>query len=163
MNQSFVKIKKLNIAKIDDIWSVGEAKIKVLFSGTDEKDLNSSSIVLKLTYGKVNFLFTGDATSLVEESLLHKDIGADVLKVAHHGSPYSTTNSFFDKVKPKYAIISVGKDNSYGHPGQSLLRKFKKNGVEVHRTDKEGTVIVTTDGKKINIHTLETNVDGGQI
>ena len=152
---------QLNVPKIGSRFSLGDAKIEVIYTGTDTVDLNSSSIVLKLTYGNVSVLFTGDATESVEKALLSKNVKVDVLKVAHHGSPYSTTNNFLKAVNPKYAVISVGKGNSYGHPGASTLRKLKNENVEIHRTDKEGTVIMVSDGKNIRFESKETNVDGG--
>lgn len=152
---------KFNVPKIGETWSLGKAKIEVMFTGKNEKDLNSSSIVLKLTYGDIKFLFTGDATNLVEKELVKKDIRADVLKIAHHGSPYSTTATFLDKCHPRYAVISVGTGNHYGHPGQSLLSRLKKHDIEIYRTDELGTIIATTDGKSVKFSSLSTNVNGG--
>ena len=135
----------------------------VLYTGTDESDLNNTSIVTKLHYGDTSFLFTGDATEAVEKEILSSniDINVDVLKLAHHGSPYSTTDNFLKAVSPQYAVISVGKDNNYGHPGSSTLRKLKKQNVVIHRTDNEGTVILVSNGKKIEFSSERTNVDGG--
>ncbi len=155
------KNMKLNIPKVGDIWILGDAKIEVLYTGTNQKDLNGASIVLKLTYGNVKFLFTGDATASIEKEILKKDVSADVLKVAHHGSPYSTTDSFLDACSPRYAVISVGNNNNYGHPGTSTIQKFERKQIEVHRTDKEGTVVATTDGNDIHFSSFDTNVNGG--
>ena len=153
----------LNIPKIGSVWKFGDASIEVIFTGNDVNDLNSASIVLKLVYGDVKFLFTGDATEAVEKEILSSniDINVDVLKLAHHGSPYSTTDNFLKAVSPQYAVISVGKDNNYGHPGSSTLRKLKKQNVVIHRTDNEGTVILVSNGKKIEFSSERTNVDGG--
>ncbi len=149
------------VPTIGETFSLGEANIEVIYTGTDTTDLNNTSIVLKLTFGNTSFLFTGDATSTTEKQILNKDINADVLKVGHHGSKYSTTDEFLNKVNPKYAIISVGKNNSYGHPNQSTLDKFKQKNIQIFRTDELGTILVTSDGETITIDSIETNTNGG--
>ena len=143
---------------IDSEFLLGDALFKVLYTGTDKRDLNNTSIVLRMTYKDVSFMFTGDATNTTEKKILAKDLQSDVLKVGHHGSQYSTSDEFLDKVKPKYAIISVGTGNVYDHPKDITLNKLK--GIEVHRTDKEGTIRVISDGKNIDIETFKTNTNG---
>lgn len=139
--------------KIDEEFNICEGTLKVLYVGTNASDLNSTSIILKLMYGNNSFLFTGDATSDVEKEILNKDIKADVLKVAHHGSKYSTTLGFLKAVSPKYAVISVGKDNSYGHPGSNILKRLDSLGVKTYRTDEVGTIIMESDGNDILVKT----------
>ena len=143
---------------IDSEFVLGDALFKVLYTGTDKRDLNNTSIVLRMTYKDVSFMFTGDATNTTEKKILAKDLQSDVLKVGHHGSQYSTSDEFLDKVNPKYAIISVGTGNVYDHPKDITLNKLK--GIEVHRTDKEGTIRVISDGKNIDIETFRTNTNG---
>ena len=143
---------------IDSEFRLGDALFKVLYTGTDKRDLNNTSIVLRMTYKDVSFMFTGDATNTTEKKILAKDLQSDVLKVGHHGSQYSTSDEFLDKVNPKYAIISVGTGNVYDHPKDITLNKLK--GIEVHRTDKEGTIRVISDGKNIDIETFRTNTNG---
>lgn len=143
---------------IDSEFVLGDALFKVLYTGTDKRDLNNTSIVLRMTYKDVSFMFTGDATNTTEKKILAKDLQSDVLKVGHHGSQYSTSDEFLDKVNPKYAIISVGTGNVYDHPKDITLNKLK--GIEVHRTDKEGTIRVISDGKNIDIETFKTNTNG---
>lgn len=143
---------------IDSEFLLGDALFKVLYTGTDKRDLNNISIVLRMTYKDVSFMFTGDATNVTEKKILAKDLQSDVLKVGHHGSQYSTSDEFLDKVNPKYAIISVGTGNVYDHPKDITLNKLK--GIEVHRTDKEGTIRVISDGKNIDIETFKTNTNG---
>ena len=143
---------------IDSEFVLGDALFKVLYKGTDKRDLNNTSIVLRMTYKDVSFMFTGDATNVTEKKILAKDLQSDVLKVGHHGSQYSTSDEFLDKVNPKYAIISVGTGNVYDHPKDITLNKLK--GIEVHRTDKEGTIRVISDGKNIDIETFKTNTNG---
>lgn len=149
------------VPKIGETFTLGEATIEVIYTGNNKQNLNNTSIVLKLTFDTTSFLFTGDATSEVEKEILNKNIKADVLKVGHHGSKYSTTQEFLNKVNPKYAIISVGKNNSYDHPNEITLTKLKNKNIEIHRTDKEGTIIITSNGTNLTITNEQTNTNGG--
>lgn len=151
----------LKVPKIGETFTLGEATIEVIYTGNNKQNLNNTSIVLKLTFDTTSFLFTGDATSEVEKEILNKNIKADVLKVGHHGSKYSTTQEFLNKVNPKYAIISVGKNNSYDHPNEITLTKLKNKNIEIHRTDKEGTIIITSNGTNLTITNEQTNTNGG--
>lgn len=146
--------------KIGNNFNLGDAKIKVIYVGDEGSDLNDTSIVLKLTYGDNSFLFTGDATSNVEKQIIDKDISADLLKVGHHGSQYSTTASFLKKVNPTYAVIQVGENNTYGHPKEVILNRLEKNNIKVFRTDLNGTIIAKSDGKNITFTTTETDTNG---
>lgn len=118
----------------------------------DYSNLNNYSIVLKITYGDVSFLYTGDAE---EDNLeeITSDIEADVLKVGHHGSDTSTSKDFLEKVQPKYAVISVGEGNSYGHPAASTIELLQEYTNNIYRTDLNGTVVISTDGVNINVET----------
>lgn len=111
-------------------------------SSENIKDSNAGSVVARLNFGENNFLFTGDLPSEQEQELLgnNADIKADVLKVAHHGSKYSSSSEFLDKVNPREAIISVGKNNSYGHPAQEALDRIMKNKIKILRTDELGDI-----------------------
>ena len=151
---------KITIPKIDEEFNLEDLNFKVLYTGSDESDLNNTSIVLKLKYGNTSYLFTGDATSKTEKYLLDKDIKSDVLKVGHHGSSYSTTDEFLDKVNPSYAIIEVGENNSYSHPSDSTIKKLNNKNIKIYRTDIDGTIKLTSDGEKINIETIKTDIDG---
>lgn len=115
-------------------------------------DLNNYSAVLRLTYKDNSFLFMGDAQKLSEEQILNKgfNVSCDVLKVGHHGSSTSTSEVFLSKASPKIAIISCGKNNVYGHPHSETLEKLKSKKITVYRTDKDGTVIISSDGKNIS-------------
>ncbi len=151
---------KITIPKIDEEIKLNNMNFKVIYTGTDESDLNNTSIVLKLEYGKTSYLFTGDATDKTEEKILNKDIESNVLKVGHHGSSYSSTESFINKVNPQYAIIQVGTNNKYDHPTKTALDKLKEKNIKVYRTDLNGTIKLTSDGKNINFETIDTNIDG---
>ena len=101
------------------------------------QDLNDYSAVIKLTYGGISFLFTGDAGRVSEREMVSQgyDLRADLLKVGHHGSNTSTTGNFLRAVAPKYAVISVGVNNVYGHPGKYTVDRLVQAGVKVYRTD----------------------------
>ena len=124
-------------------------------NGQNYPDLNSFSIVIKMTYGGSSFLFTGDAETDSEKEMLSKgyDLKADVLKVGHHGSTSSTSLEFLKAVSPKYAVIFVGKDNTYGHPHPATLDKLNAAGIKIYRTDLNGTITFTVSGTNISIST----------
>ena len=114
-------------------------------------DLNNASAVLRLSFGEIDFLFTGDAEAESERVMLQSGnpIDAEILKVGHHGSATSSSAEFLAAVQPEYAIISCGADNSYGHPAQQTLENLAAMGAKVFRTDIEGTITVSTDGSSI--------------
>ena len=145
----------------DENLTFSDTVFKVLHVGKDKRDLNDTSIVLKLTYKNTSYLFMGDATSSVEKDILDKDIKSDVLKVGHHGSQYSSTISFLKKVSPKYAIIEVGKNNSYNHPKEVTLKKLEDLGTKIYRTDEDGTIMLTSDGENMSFETVKTDTNGG--
>ncbi len=126
--------------------------------GNYGSNLNNWSAVVKLNFGQNSFLFMGDAESQVENNL--SDVKADVLKVGHHGSSSSSGLSFLKKVVPKYAIISVGAKNSYGHPAEETINNLTAIGCEIYRTDLSGTIIITSNGADISIN---KNPDSGSI
>ena len=146
---------------INEDFKLGNATVRFIYTGTDNNDLNDASIILKLTYGNNSFLFAGDATKKIEKQILNNNIKADVLKVSHHGSSYSNSNDFLDKVNPKYGIISVGEDNSYNHPHNEVINNLNKRNISIYRTDMDGTIILTSDGENITIDSAKTNTNGG--
>ncbi len=154
--------KNLNITipEIDSTFKLGEADLSVIYTGTDEKDLNNSSIVLKMIFGDYSYLFTGDAETKVEELILNKNIDIDVLKVGHHGSNTSSSESFLNKVTPSYAVISVGKDNSYNHPSSDTINRLRKYTDKIYMTSELGTILLTSNGKNIEITNFKTNTNG---
>ncbi|MBU4347229.1 MBL fold metallo-hydrolase [Patescibacteria group bacterium] len=114
-------------------------------------NLNNSSLVIKLIYGRTGFLLTGDIETEVERELVKSgaDLSADVLKVSHHGSDASNSQEFLEKVKAKIAVIQVGKDNDFGHPSLRVIKRLEKTGARVFRTDLDGTVKIISDGENI--------------
>lgn len=156
------KNKAFDTPSIGKEFKLQDLDFKVLYVGNDKTDLNNTSIVLKMTYKDTTYLFMGDATEKVEKILIDDgvDLKSDVLKVGHHGSQYSTTSNFLKKVSPSYAVIQVGKDNTYDHPKQITLDKLQKLNVMTYRNDIDGTIILTSDGNNINFKTMKTNTNG---
>lgn len=145
---------KINAIKADDnSIDLGENTTVSVFSPIDNKydNLNNYSPIIKIKYKNTSFLFTGDAEKEVEGEILKADsnISADVIKLGHHGSTSSTSEAFLKKVNPSVAVISVGKDNSYGHPHSETLSLIKKYDIKLYRTDTDGSIIITSDGKNI--------------
>src|SRR5258707_1606387 len=112
-------------------------------------ETNANSIVLRLDYGEFSMLFMGDAEAQTEERLLGKDLNlkANVIKIAHHGSKYATTENFVKRAQPEAAIISDGAWNRYGHPAQVVLDRLKAANAKLYRTDLQGEVTITSKGK----------------
>lgn len=133
-------------------FTLGEGKFKFYNQKSVSKDVNDRSLVMLYTFGNHKFLFTGDAGVEVEKALHLKEIGdIDVLKVGHHGSKTSSSKAFIDSIKPEYSIICVGKDNKYGHPNKETLDTLKNT--KIYRTDLNGNIILTSDGKTITVKT----------
>lgn len=129
---------------------------EILHAGTVKKDANEASNVIKVCYGNYSWLFTGDLTASEEAKMLQAstDVKTTVLKVAHHGSKTSTTEDFLTKSRPVWAVISVGADNSFGHPHTEVLKRLQAHGVRILRTDQQGAVVFRSDGKTISWETF---------
>ncbi len=132
-----------------------EARQLLFFAPIDmslaETNVNNSSIILRIVYGKTSFLFTGDAEIEEELSLLKAgtDIQSTVLKVGHHGSYTSSSEEFLAAIDPDYAVISVGMGSEYGHPHDAALERISKFCPVIYRTDLNGEVICYSDGLKL--------------
>jgi len=135
-----------------DSFREGDARVEIMHPGREWvgqlsalDDINDVSLVARLTYGKISLLMTGDIERAVEEDLVHAygtDLNADILKVAHHGSASSSTVSFLSAVNPSVAVVSVGRDNRFGHPDPSVMEMMGEKGIEVFRTDLCGAVVL---------------------
>lgn len=146
----------LYISKGDE-FKLGQVGFKCLYppANTMVADKNDSSTVLNVTYGDFSVLLTGDISSLPEVDIMNSLLPKyTLLKVAHHGSKYSTTEEFLTKVKPLYSVISVGENNMYGHPSREVLDRLSDADTTVLRTDYSGGISVKVDksGKKMKIH-----------
>ena len=149
----------LETPSIDQTFDLGDLHFTILWVG-DSEDYNENSIVLKLNFLNTSYLFMADATGDVERQILEKDLSCDVIKIGHHGSKYSSVAPFLETVQPKYAVISVGKDNEYHYPHQVVLDKLEYLQVEVYRTDIYHTIHLTSNGENITFDFIETDLNG---
>ncbi len=163
--QSFKKYlgaqgRSITVPKAGDSFMLGGAKVSVLGPVRSAADANNNSIILRVTYGKTSFLFAGDAEGEEETDLVESGtaLASTVLKVAHHGSKYSTGYRFLRETSPAYAVISVGKDNPYGHPTEEVLSRLRDAGVRTYRTDLQGHIVCVSDGKTVSF-TPQKNKD----
>ncbi len=121
--------------------------------GQEFEDSNETSIVSRLVFGEKSFLFTGDIRKSEEKALLEQraNLDSDILKVSHHGSKTSNSKEFVEKVSPEIAVISLGKENSYGHPHQEVLDILEDYGIKILRTDQNGDIKIISDGENYQI------------
>lgn len=144
---------KITLPKAGDLYDLGASNFTILAPNKDSySNLNDYSVGIRLEHGKNSFVLTGDAEVESENEMVSNglNIKADVLKLGHHGSDTSTNQAFLDKVDPKYAVITLGLDNSYGHPHESVLKRLEEKNIEIYRTDLHGTIIATGDGETIS-------------
>ena len=140
----------IEIKEVGTIYDLGDATMKVIGPINEPGDKpNNYSTVLKVSLGKMDLIFTGDAEKEVEEDIIAsgEDIDAEILKVGHHGSNTSSTEEFLDLVDPDYALIPNG--NKYGHPIKSTMEKLEERNIEVYRTDENGTVICVVTSNNV--------------
>ena len=159
---SAVKQKKIPFARLQagDTVELGEgislkilAPEKTFIKGSDS-DVNNSSIVAKLTYGTFSMLLTGDAEAESEALMLKRfgsELKSQVLKSPHHGSSSSSTAAFLKAVGPQEVVISVGANNDYHHPHPSVMKRYQNAKMKIYRTDQDGTITITSDGKTYQI------------
>jgi competence protein ComEC len=173
-SESYLQLKKILSEKKIHTQSLHEAsplqlingvEISVLnplvWNGTQRKvqnlrDLNHTSLVLKFRFKNVSLLLAGDIGKEAEERILRKDypLRSDILKIPHHGSSSSSTPLFLERVKPTYAVLSVGERNIGRLPHPEVLKRYLQLGSKILRTDKHGAITVTTDGEKIEVSTF---------
>lgn len=147
--------KTVQIPKIGDTWQLGDASVTLLGPVKRYEDNNDNSLVLRIEYGETSFLLTGDMGREAESDLIDSGakLSATVLKVGHHGSNSSTGYVFLREVTPQYGVICVGADNTYGHPHEEALSRLRDAEVTLFRTDLEGTVTCTSDGRTVSFTT----------
>lgn len=155
-----IGVKHRKIRRGDTI-ELGGAVIKVLHPPGHwkprESQINDFSLMLRLSYGEIDFLLTGDAEKAAERAVLKAglEVESEFLKVGHHGSFTSTSAPFLDAVAPIYAVISCGRKNRFDHPHVVTLDKLTKGrNIKLYRTDEQGTIVVRTDGSRVEIKTL---------
>lgn len=157
-----IKSKNLKITVASGEMSVldeGNLKFSILAPLADSYEgTNNHSVVNKLSYGNSDVLFTGDIEALVENELVKQgyNLKADVLKVPHHGSSSSSSDIFLDAVEPKYGVIQLGADNSYGHPHRETVQRYKDRNIETLRTDQHGDIVLKADGESLQFYSSAT-------
>ncbi|MEG2597626.1 MAG: MBL fold metallo-hydrolase [Oscillospiraceae bacterium] len=146
---------KITKAKAGDQFDFGGGTLSILGPIKDYDDLNNTSVVAKFAYGDLSFLFTGDMESKAEKDLLKAktDVSATVLKVGHHGSRSSSGQAFINAVGASCYTIEVGNENKYNHPHTETKKRLAKTGKPVYRTDLNGDIVITTDGKSYQVYT----------
>lgn len=142
---------KMQYPEVGTKYAFGDAEITILAPAEIGNDSNANSVVIKLSYGESDFIFTGDADYGSEREMVASGIKLDceVLSLAHHGSSSGNSSLFLEKTTPEVAVISCGKGNSYGHPHVEVVEILEAMEIEVFRSDVQGTVIAYTDGKTI--------------
>lgn len=147
-----ISSKNLSIStpNVGDKFMVGNAECEVMLAGTgtkeEQENLNLSSIVIRVTYKEQSYLFMGDSETQNESSRSWEQ--TNVLKVGHHGSDTSSSKNFLNQVLPQISVISVGKDNSYGHPHNEVIDRLEKIGTLIYRTDEKKNILLESDGIK---------------
>lgn len=161
--ENFVKyVERRNteiiVPTVKDTFSLGSAEVQIVGVNASS-DTNDTSIILRITYGKTSFLFTGDAERAAENAVINsgQNIESTVLKVGHHGSDTSTSYLFLREIMPEYAVISVGRDNEYEHPTEEVLSRLRDANVKVYRTDLQGTIVCTSNGKDVKFEVYKNS------
>ncbi|WP_301107370.1 MBL fold metallo-hydrolase [Sporosarcina sp.] len=141
-----------------DVFDVGPMVIEVFNPDEINGNVHEGSISLKLTYGDISFLFTGDAEAQTEQKMINSgyDLKADFLQLGHHGSKTSTSIPFLEAVNPKVAIISAGKDSQYGHPHEEVVSRIAEKGIELYETSVHGSIVVLTNGSSFTVGAVKS-------
>jgi len=146
---------KVIIAKAGQKIKSGGVYLEIVYpfdnlNGRKVESANNFSVVSRLVFGKTSFLFLGDIYQSAEKEIAEKNgnLDSDVLKISHHGSKYSSNEDFIKEVSPEIGVISVGKDNNYGHPNQETLETLEKYGINILRTDLEGDIKIISNGEE---------------
>lgn len=144
--------KTILVPKAGDSFNLGSATVQIVGPIAKSDNENNNSIVLRIVYGKTSFLFTGDAEREEEHDILSSgyNLESTVLKVGHHGSDTSTSYPWLREIHPEYAVISVGDNNSYGHPTENTLSRLRDAEVKVYRTDMQGDIVCVSDGLSVS-------------
>lgn len=152
--------RTITVPEQGETFYLGCAKVVIMYPEPGVAKSDNTSIALRIEYGDTSFFFTGDCENEDEPAITSSgfELKSDVLKVAHHGSKYATGAALLDAVKPSYAVISVGGDNTYGHPTEDVLTRLHSDSVTLYRTDIQGDVHCVSDGTTITFD-VERNAD----
>ena len=142
--------------KQGDIVESGDIIFECISPNQHYSNVNDNSMVMKMYYKDISFLFTGDMTKELEKELIYsgENLEADVLKVGHHGSKYSTSKEFIKAVNPEIGLISVGLNNTYGHPSKEVIELFNEMQIPIYSTADSGAVTIKTYGENLRIKTM---------
>lgn len=145
MNELNTGKYEVHYAQEGDIFKLEDAVMQVLAAETEVSNTNNYSIVLKVSFGQMDMIMTGDAETQIEEKILESgvDIDAEILKAGHHGSDTSNSEEFVDAISPDYVLISAGLGNKYEHPIKEIMERFEERNIEVYRTDESGSIVIT--------------------
>ena len=145
MNELHTGNYKIHYAQEGEIFNLEDATMLVLAVETDVSNTNNYSIVLKVSFGQMDMIMTGDAEIEIEEKILESgvNIEAEILKLGHHGSDTSNSEAFLDAISPEYGLISSGLGNKYEHPIKEIMERLEERNIEVYRTDESGSVVIT--------------------
>lgn len=140
------KKKKITVPKVGNTFNVGNAKCEIMSIEDNSKDINACSIVIRMEYNGVSYLFTGDAEKGNESSRTWPQ--TDILKSGHHGSRTGSSQDFLDQIQPSLIIISVGEGNDYGHPHDETIKRYNKLDAKIFRTDESGNILIIQNKKE---------------
>lgn len=145
------KAENAYYAEVGEKYSYGDISFQIFAPVKDYDDLNNMSVVFKVSYGKTSVMLTGDAGNASEADMLKNscDFSADLIKLGHHGSRTSSSDAWLKAVNPKYAVISCGENNDYGHPHSQTVKRLDKYGIEYFRTDLLGDIVFVSDGNTV--------------
>ena len=135
------KNKKIKVPKVGEKFKVGNAECEIMSIEDNKENLNLCSIVIRMEYNGISYLFTGDAEKENEDKRSWPK--TDVLKAGHHGSSTSSSQNFLNQLQPSLIIISCGKNNDYGHPHKETMQRYNKLGAAIYRTDENGDILIT--------------------
>lgn len=143
--------REISIPPIGETFFLGSSSVQFLSPSREYAEINDNSVVVRIVYGNTSFLFAGDAEWDAEHDMVVSgfELESTLLKVAHHGSESSSSYVFLRAVAPRYAVISVGAGNQYGHPAEDTLSRLSDAGAEIYRTDLQGDIICTSDGNEL--------------
>ncbi|QTM98990.1 MBL fold metallo-hydrolase [Sediminibacillus dalangtanensis] len=151
--------------RMGDIFDIGDLQVEVLYPASISGETNQESLAFKMSYGDIDFIFTGDAEKAQEQEMIDSatNLEAEILQLGHHGSNTSTSQAFLEAVSPELSIYSAGNENQYGHPHQEVIDRVRNVGADLYGTDAHGTIMVTTDGSSYQVTTHENGeIKAGQ-
>ena len=150
---------KVYSAQPGDEYKLDNFSFTVLSPSKNYTELNNTSVVVRAVYGKTSYIFMGDAEMYAEKDILGSDLelDSDVIKIGHHGSKTSTSESLLDAVTPQIAVISCGLNNSFHHPHDVTIENLTKRNIDIYRTDTFGNIIISSDGEKFYYYTEGKN------